>query len=214
MPRVTITIANKQPQPYRFPLDRDDITLGRGRDNDIAIQSESVSVHHAKMHRVRGGYELRDLGSTNGIKLDDEKKIFVSLRTGMTVRIGEADFLFQLSEDEQEELRDEAPLEETEKTKEVETPKKKERRSDSSDEEPSARPDDSDRRSIVVPRSLQSSAGTSGWVIIVFLILAAIAFFVGMSVRFSNETGGSLVESIRAKFQTSEKPAAKPEPAE
>lgn len=213
MPRVTITITNKQPQPYRFPLDRDDITLGRGRDNDITILSESVSVHHANMRRVPGGYELRDLGSTNGLKVEGEKKIFVPLCSGMTVRIGEADFYFQLSDEEQEvlgkEMADEEELEDAEETKKVEAPKKKAKKK-SKDEEESP----TDQRPAVPPRSLQTSSGSSGGMVVVFLILAAIAFFVGMSIRFQKETGDSLVESIRAKFQTPEKPAVKPEPAE
>lgn len=216
MPRVTITIKNKQAQPYRFPLDRDDITLGRGRDNDISIQSESVSVHHANMRRVPGGYELRDMGSTNGLKVDDEKKIFVPLSSGMIVRIGEADFFFQLSEEEQEELAKEVSaedeLEEVEETKKVESPRKKAKKRKPADEEPSETEDDSERRPAFAPRGGRTSSGAGAGAILVFLILAAVAFFVGMSIRYSKETGGSLVESIQAKFHTPEKPDNQPEP--
>ena len=42
--------------------------MGRGSDNDIVIDSGSVSGSHAEMRRIEGGYELVDLGSTNGIK--------------------------------------------------------------------------------------------------------------------------------------------------
>jgi pSer/pThr/pTyr-binding forkhead associated (FHA) protein len=212
MPRVTIAITNKQAQPYRFPLDRDDVTLGRGRDNDISIQSESVSVHHAKMRRVPGGYELRDLGSTNGLKLDGEKKIFVSLSSGMTIRIGEADFHFQLSDEEQEELAKEMVVDEelgdTKETAKVEAPKKKAKIQSADDDESI-----SANRTFRNPQQLKTSSGSSGGMIVVFLILAAIVFFVGMAIRFHNETGGSLVESMRAKFQASEKPPVTPEPA-
>jgi hypothetical protein len=48
----------------------------------------------------------------------------------------------------------------------------------------------------------------------VFLLLAAIAFFVGMSLRFQKETGASLFESILSRSQASGKPSAEPEPAE
>ena len=69
MPRVTITVPEKTAQPYRFHLDSEVVTLGRGSDNDIAIDSGSVSVKHAEMRRTVGCFELRDAGSTNGIKL-------------------------------------------------------------------------------------------------------------------------------------------------
>ena len=61
MPRVTITVPEKNAQPYRFQLDRPVVSLGRGSENDIAIESGSVSVHHAEMRRIEGGYELRDI---------------------------------------------------------------------------------------------------------------------------------------------------------
>jgi pSer/pThr/pTyr-binding forkhead associated (FHA) protein len=56
MPRVTITVPDRTPQPYRFQLDRRVVSLGRGSDNDIAIDCGSVSVRHAEMVRVDGGY--------------------------------------------------------------------------------------------------------------------------------------------------------------
>ena len=73
MPRITITVPDKLPQPYRFPLDRQVVMIGRGSENDIVIECGSVSLRHAEMVRVEGGYELRDLDSTNGIKLDDRR---------------------------------------------------------------------------------------------------------------------------------------------
>ena len=52
MPRVTITVPDKKPQPYRFQLDRKLTRMGRGSENDIVIDCASVSVHHAEMERV------------------------------------------------------------------------------------------------------------------------------------------------------------------
>ena len=72
MPRVTITVPEKNSQPYRFALDRKSVTLGRGSENDIVVDCASISVHHAVMERIEGGYQLRDLGSTNGTKLEGE----------------------------------------------------------------------------------------------------------------------------------------------
>ena len=105
MPRVTITVPDKMPQPYRFPLDRQVVMIGRGSENDIAIDCGSISVRHAEMVRIEGGYELRDLGSTNGIKLDGRRSDAIALRHGATVRLGDVAFDFQLSEEERDAPR-------------------------------------------------------------------------------------------------------------
>ena len=106
MPRVTITVPEKTPQPYRFQIDRQSVTLGRGSENDIAIDCGSISVKHAEMLRVEGGYELRDVGSTNGIKLDGERMDVIRLRSGLGVKLGDVSFDFLLSD---EELGDSCP---------------------------------------------------------------------------------------------------------
>lgn len=113
MPRVTITVAGKNSQPYRFQLDRRLVSLGRGSNNDIVIECPSVSVIHAQMCRVHGGYELRDLGSTNGIKLCNECHQVIQLHNGMTIYLGDVAFDFELSDEELEALSLEAPIEES-----------------------------------------------------------------------------------------------------
>ena len=100
MPRVTITVPERNAQPYRFQLDREVVSLGRGSENDIAIDSGSVSVRHAEMRRIQGGYELHDMGSTNGIKLDGVRHEIIPLRSGATVHIGDVAFDFSLSDEE------------------------------------------------------------------------------------------------------------------
>ena len=44
--------------------------------------------------------------------------------------------------------------------------------------------------------------------ILLFLILAAAAFFAGMAVRYQKDTGNSLIDAIKAKNEKS--PAVKP----
>lgn len=100
MPRVTITIPEKTPQPYRFDLQREVVTVGRGLDNDIVVGCGSVSGKHSEMHRVKGGYKLIDVGSTNGIKIDGIRQQTVVLYTGMTVKLGDVEFGFTLNEEE------------------------------------------------------------------------------------------------------------------
>jgi pSer/pThr/pTyr-binding forkhead associated (FHA) protein len=178
MPRITITVPEKNAQPYRFQLDRKTVTLGRGSDNDIAIESGSVSVHHAEMRRIEGGYELHDAGSTNGIKLDGVRHEVLPLHSGSTVKIGDVSFDFALSDEESEALARERPPEPSPITREAELPKP-----------PPARP---------AAYAPTSSGGGGLGAILVFLILATAAFFAGMAIRYQKETGGSLIEAIRS----------------
>ena len=191
MPRVTITVPEKNAQPYRFQLDREVVTLGRGSENDIAIDSGSVSVHHAEMHRIKGGYELRDIGSTNGIKLDGERMDVVPLRHGATVKIGDVAFDFSLTDEEREALAREKPPEQSPISREAELPPMK----------PMPQ-----RQVTYVP---VSSGGSGVGAIVLFLILAAAAFFAGLAVRYQKETGGSLIEAVKVQhFAPKAAPAA------
>jgi len=191
MPRVTITVPDRTPQPYRFQLDRRVVSLGRGSENDIAIDCGSVSVRHAEMVRIDGGYEIRDLGSTNGTKKDGERRMTIPLRSGDVVVLGDVAFDFQLSEEELSALADEAASLAAPKQEPVE---KRNIR------QPAPRP--------VSMASAQASSGGGGFVMfLLFVVLGTCAFFVGMSMRYQKDTKKSLLEEIR-KPKVVVKPAA------
>ena len=191
MPRVTITVPDKTAQPYRFQLDREVVTLGRGSENDIAIDSGSVSVNHAEMRRISGGYELRDVGSTNGIKLDGTRYETIPLRSGSSVKIGDVVFDFTLTEEELDALA-------LEKSGTALPPIK-------SDLELSPKPAQQ-RPSYAAAQSSGSGFGAA----LMFIILAAIAFFAGLAIRHQKETGASLIDAIRNRSAV-QAPAKTPE---
>jgi|TARA_B110000914_G_scaffold25979_1_gene19452 pSer/pThr/pTyr-binding forkhead associated (FHA) protein len=116
MPRVAITIPGKNPQPYRFQIDRKKVTVGRASDNDIIIDCSSVSSLHCTMERVEGGYILRDRHSTNGITLDQDDMAVIDLRNDNEVRVGDVKFEYTLSNDELDELDDEEFVPHAQKT--------------------------------------------------------------------------------------------------
>ena len=194
MPRVTITVPEKNAQPYRFQLDREVVTLGRGSENDIAIDSGSVSVKHAEMRRIGGGYELHDVGSTNGIKLDGVRLEVVPLRSGATVRIGDVAFDFTLSEEEIDSLAKEKSAGGSPITRESELPP------------PPAAPKPAPRPSYAPAPSGGSGFGAT----FLFVLLAVIAFYAGLAIRHQKETGKSLFDAIKAKQSTLTTPAAAP----
>lgn len=183
MPRVTITVPDKKSQPYRFALDRESVTLGRGSENDIVVDCGSISVRHAVMERIKGGYRLRDLGSTNGTKLDGVASESVALFDGAPVHIGDVSFGFTLTPEEQAELAAEGRAETpTSGEEEAEKPRRKRE----------AAPI---RHQPVV--SQPPSGGASFLMTMLFLLLAAASFYVGLSLRYSGETGrDSLYQDI------------------
>ena len=188
MPRVTITVPEKNAQPYRFPLDREVVTLGRGSENDIAIDSGSVSINHAEMRRIKGGYELADVGSTNGIKLDGERLLVVPLLSGMTVHIGDVSFDFILSDEELGEIA-------REKLPKLPAARREE------DLPPIAEKPTAKIPSYAPVDPSDSSFGP----MLMFIILAVVAFSAGLYFRYQKETGGDLIQAIKAN--TNAKPA-------
>jgi pSer/pThr/pTyr-binding forkhead associated (FHA) protein len=190
MPRITITVPEQNAQPYRFPLDREVVTLGRGGENDVIIESGSVSASHAEMRRVTGGYELHDVGSTNGITLDDDSYSIIPLRNGMSAKIGDVAFDFLLNDEEVAILSSEKKSEPTvSPTLVTLTP------ASAASPSPVAKP---------VPqastyRPAPTHGGGSG-AMLVFLIFALVAFCAGLAVRYQKETGGSLPAAVQAKF--------------
>ena len=83
--------------PAEYSLMKDEISIGRGEDNDVVIPHASVSRQHARLMRRDGGFELMDLNSTNGSYVDD-RQIHGSafLSSGTQLRLGDIRFVLQL----------------------------------------------------------------------------------------------------------------------
>jgi predicted component of type VI protein secretion system len=84
-------VVRKGPRPGQvFPLTLDTITIGRDPLSDIVINDPEISRHHAKILRTGDGYELQDMGSTNGSFVDGKRMggDAVSLRPGQVVMLG------------------------------------------------------------------------------------------------------------------------------
>lgn len=66
----------------------DDTTLGRGLDNRVVLADPSVSRHHAVLRHGDDGWVLHDLGSTNGISVNDTAAAKAVVQPGDVLRIG------------------------------------------------------------------------------------------------------------------------------
>jgi Protein of unknown function (DUF3662)/FHA domain len=72
------------------------VVLGRSREADIVLQDPNVSRRHAELRREEGGWEIVDLGSTNGIKVNGRRVGNQPLQPGDQITIGVTDLTFEL----------------------------------------------------------------------------------------------------------------------
>ena len=83
------TILEPGPNPY---------TIGRGPDNQLVVQDNKVSSHHAEIRSQGQGYAIIDLGSSNGTFVNEQPLVPYAprlLSNGDHIRLGDTRFLFE-----------------------------------------------------------------------------------------------------------------------
>ena len=70
----------------------DQMTIGRHPDNDVVIDDATVSQHHAVIEQTAAGYQIRDLGSTNGLRVNGDKTAVSALNRDRHATIGKHTF--------------------------------------------------------------------------------------------------------------------------
>ncbi len=86
---LTVVGTNDQRQMGRRFALSEELSIGRGPDNDIVITDTFVSHHHAVVFQRNNLYIIKDLGSRNHTYVNDRKlngKAY--LRAGDLIRIG------------------------------------------------------------------------------------------------------------------------------
>ncbi len=84
-------IISKGPKPGQtFPLLADKISVGRDPMSDISIADPEISRRHARLEKTAVGYQLQDMGSTNGTYIDGERlgDEPVALQPGQSIVFG------------------------------------------------------------------------------------------------------------------------------
>ncbi|MEW6404879.1 MAG: FHA domain-containing protein [Chloroflexota bacterium] len=73
-----------------FPLEGDQLTIGRDSSNGVAINDAEVSRRHSRLTFQGGKYVLEDLGSTNGTFVNGQRLAGpVVLKPGDVISLGE-----------------------------------------------------------------------------------------------------------------------------
>ena len=71
--------------------------IGRSRECDVVLSDQNVSRRHAEVRPSGGKWIVKDLGSTNGVKVNGRRiQGAQSLRPGDTITLGTSDIVFEL----------------------------------------------------------------------------------------------------------------------
>jgi hypothetical protein len=72
-------------------------TLGRSRECDVVVGDANVSRRHAELRRTADGWQIYDLGSTNGTRVNGHQvRGSVPLRAGDEIELGASVMTFEL----------------------------------------------------------------------------------------------------------------------
>ncbi len=96
MARITFTLEDGT--ELETELDADVVTVGRHPENSVVLPGASVSGHHATVTRQGDAYFVRDLGTTNGTKLNGVQVEEAKLEDGDRIVFGHIPAVFQLNE--------------------------------------------------------------------------------------------------------------------
>jgi len=75
-------------------LEKERMILGRGAGVDVLLDDVSVSHQHAALELAGAGFRIRDLGSTNGVRVNGSRVAAADLKHGDRLEIGSLSFRY------------------------------------------------------------------------------------------------------------------------
>ena len=88
-------VVHTPERTWEAPFDSEALRIGRADDNDIVLTVPQASRHHARVERRGNDFILRDLDSTNGTWLHNQRVTEQTLQDSDTLRIGSAQLVFK-----------------------------------------------------------------------------------------------------------------------
>src|ERR1700688_289518 len=93
-PKNRLVSIGSSPQ-REYSLDQPTIAIGSHPSNDVVIDDTTVSRRHATIARKPDGFELADLGSTNGTFVNGRQvRKPITVKSGDEIKFGSARFAF------------------------------------------------------------------------------------------------------------------------
>jgi hypothetical protein len=93
--QIYVSIIQGPDSGVSFRLLSQKITIGREDDNDISLNDPRCSRHHAVIEAVNGEVVLKDLGSQNGIIVNNQPHRTIKLKAGDVFVLGDTHFQIQ-----------------------------------------------------------------------------------------------------------------------
>jgi pSer/pThr/pTyr-binding forkhead associated (FHA) protein len=87
--RASLVIVEGGAEGSEFALERERCVVGRGPGVDLALEDTAMSRQHAAFERTASGWRVRDLGSTNGLRVNGAPTQVADLKHGDRVELGE-----------------------------------------------------------------------------------------------------------------------------
>lgn len=98
LPRLVVRLGDRVVFVHKVTGDR--LFIGRGTDNDIALENLSISRKHATLTRVGNKLVIEDLGSDNGLIVAGSRVARADLSPGDQVSIGKYSLTYATREEE------------------------------------------------------------------------------------------------------------------
>tara|TARA_R110002096_G_scaffold40688_21_gene110400 strand:+ start:1980 stop:2516 length:537 start_codon:yes stop_codon:yes gene_type:complete len=109
---ATFTIYVPEKDPIEIALDTiEQVSIGRGPDNDVVIDDVSMSGSHAVIRNLGGTYQITDLDSTNGSFLNGDALTEEVLSHGDRVKFGNIESVYAEADTEEAPAQESAPME-------------------------------------------------------------------------------------------------------
>jgi adenylate cyclase len=89
-----IHVIAKDGRIYDYSLQKEEVAIGRGKDNDIILKDTTISRNHAKIIKLKNEYFLFDLGSYNGTWVNGKSVQNIQLNHDDQIKIGLTKLIF------------------------------------------------------------------------------------------------------------------------
>lgn len=86
--RASLVVIGGGPEGMEHELDTPKVVLGRGPGADLTFADDAMSRTHASFEAGSDGFHVRDLGSTNGMRVNGESTQAYDLEHGDRLEIG------------------------------------------------------------------------------------------------------------------------------
>lgn len=91
---ASLTVIKGTDRGKRFELAEPVPTIGRDAKNSIRLHDSEISRQHAELRWTGNGFILRDLKSSNGTYLNNDRVDSSPLKTGDRIRVGQTELIF------------------------------------------------------------------------------------------------------------------------